>query len=118
MSKRKAKTAKKTDKKSVDEIIRFLPASERKRIKAMTLTLEFLNEEIEKSKKAMKLDASFGIPWLIAYFFCMYKFRYTTPTLIIFGIGVLYFCYAYFTRGSYGLNSKRVKVFEEIKETL
>lgn len=114
MSKRKTKTTKKT----VDEIIRFLPAKEKKRIKAATLTPEFLNEEIEKAKKAMTMDASFGIPWLIAYFFCMWKFRYATPTLIIFGIGMIYFCYAFFTRGSYGLNNKRVKAFEEIKEIL
>ena len=36
--------------------------------------VDLLNEEIEKSKKAMKLDASFGVPWLIAYIFCLWKF--------------------------------------------
>ena len=94
-----------------------MPSKERKRIEAMDLTLDVLNEEIEKSKKAMKMDASFGIPWLIAYVYCMWKFQYTIPTLIIFGMGVIYFCYAFFTRGSYGLNSKRVTIFEEIKKT-
>ena len=111
MSKLKAAS----NEKELDKILRILPAKERKRIKAADLTPEFLETEIEKAKKAMKLDLSFGLPWLVAYVFCMWKFAYTTPTLIIFGIGLVYFCYAIFTRGTYGLNSQRVKVFEELK---
>lgn len=111
MSKRKATTKK----KSIQEIIKFMPAKERKRIEAADLTLDFLNTEIEQAQQAMKLDRSFGLPWLIAYVFCLWKFRYTMPTLMIFGVGFVYFAYAIYSRGSYGLNSRRVKVFEEIK---
>ena len=102
--------------KDLNEILRYLPAKEQKRIKSADLTEEFVDAEIEKAKKAMKLDVSFGLPWLFAYIFCIWKFAYTMPTLLIFGIGLAYFSYAIFTRGTYGMNSKRVKAFEEIKK--
>lgn len=114
MSKRKTSF----NEKDLDKLIRMMPSKERKRIKSAELTPDFVNQEIEKAKNAMKQDMSFGLPWVIAYIFCIWKFRYTTPTLIIFGIGGIYFAYAIYSRGTYGLNRQRLKVFEEIKGKL
>ena len=106
-------------KKRIEEIIRPLPKKERNRIlEQQPLTKEWLEQEIAKAKQAKKVDLSFGIPWLAAYGFCLWKFGYTTPTLILFFIGVAYFCYAFFTRGSYGLNAKRSQVFEVLRSEM
>jgi len=102
--------------KELDQILRPLPMKERKRVKAAELSKHWLDKEIEKAKYAKKQDISFGLPWFVAYGFCLWKFQYTTPTLILFFIGLAYFCYAIFTRGTYGLNSRRVQVFEELKK--
>ena len=108
----------KLSEKDLKNIIRHLPMKERQRLQATELTPEFIETELEKARKATKMDISIGIPWLVAYLFCVWKFGYTMPTLIIFAIGGVYFAHAIFTRGTYALNKRRIKTFEALQAKL
>lgn len=101
-------------KKELEEIMKKLPFREKERLKQIELTPEFLEIEIEKAKKSMTRDKYFGIPWFLAYTFAWFNLGAHNITISIFVIGLIYFCYAIFTQGSYGLNRKRVKAFEEM----
>ena len=101
-------------KKNLEEIMKQLPFRERNRLKELDMTPEFLEEGIAKAQKAMARDKYFGIPWFLAYTIAWFSLGKHNITVIIFVIGLIYFCYAIFTAGSFGLNRKRAKVFEEI----
>jgi hypothetical protein len=105
---------KKLKKNDLEEIMKQLPFRERTRIKGSQLTPELLKTEIEKAQKAMTRDKYFGIPWFLAYTISWFSLGTHNITYAIFVIGLIYFCYAIFTQGSFGLNRKRVKVFEEM----
>ena len=104
--------------KAIEEALKRLPALERKKIDIQNLDHAFLDEGIEKSKKAMKTDAIFGIPWVIIYGYTLFTFGPHVLTLGVFIIGIVFFAYAIRTRGSYGVNKKRVQVYEKIKEII
>jgi predicted nuclease of restriction endonuclease-like (RecB) superfamily len=105
---------KQSKKKDLEEIMKRLPFREKKRLEEIEVTPEFLQNEIEQAKKAMKQDAYFGIPWFLAYSIAWFSLGRHNITISIFVIGLIYFCYAIFTKGSYGLNRKRAKIFEEM----
>ena len=104
--------------KELDQILKILPPKEQEKIREADLNLEYVNEELAKAQKAMKMDTSFGIPWLIAYCLGLWQFGYTVQTLAIFGIGMIYFLWAIYTRGTYGTNSRKAKVFKALKAAL
>jgi hypothetical protein len=66
----------------------------------------------------MKRDLWVGIPWFIAYTVALFTTGIGNLTLGIFVVGMVYFVYTVFTTGSYGLNRKRVKVYEQLLEKL
>lgn len=109
---------KKLKKQDFESIIKPLPLRERERLKLEEINPEFLNEGIQKAQKAMNRDKYFGIPWFLAYSVAWFKLGAHNITLSIFVIGLVYFCYAIFTTGSYGANRKRVKVYEELLQKL
>lgn len=109
------RNSKKTD---LEQLMKKLPFREKKRLEETEITPEFLKAEIEKAQKAMKRDQYFGIPWFLVYSWAWFQLGRDNITVIIFVIGLVYFCYAIFTSGSYGLNRKRVKIFEEMLNVL
>lgn len=106
-----AKKLKTTD---IEDVIRILPAREREKLRQQELTAEWLEGEIERCKGLMKRDFWVGFPWFIAYSISLFKVGMNNFTIAIFVIGVVYFVYTTFTTGTYGLNQKRVKVYEEL----
>ncbi len=109
---------KKLKKQDLENIIKPLPLRERERINRAEITPEFLEEGIQKAQKAMTRDKYFGIPWFLAYAIAWFNLGAHNITIGILVIGIVYFCYAIFTTGSYGLNRKKVKVYEELLERL
>ncbi len=106
--------AKKLNKADLEAIIKVLPAKERNKLKGENLTVQWLEENIERCKALMKRDALIGIPWFLAYSVSLWKAGMNNITIAIFVIGMAYFVYTTFTTGSYGLNQKKVKVYKDI----
>ncbi|RMG80860.1 MAG: hypothetical protein D6714_13970 [Bacteroidetes bacterium] len=107
-------TKKHSNPDSVEALLKKLPAREQKRLSGITLTPEWLEAAIADARKAMKRDVWFGVPWFVAYSVAWFTLGAHNLTISIFVIGLVYFTYAIFTSGSYGLNRKRVQVFEQI----
>jgi hypothetical protein len=97
------------------ELVRQLPTKEQGELKRDQLTVEDLEERIEKAGKAMQRDLYVGLPWFVAYSASLVYFGLSVMTLGIFVLGMVYFVYSFTTSGSYGLNRRRIKVYEEMK---
>ncbi len=110
--------AKKLNKQDFEAIIKVLPSKERNKIRDESLTVQWLEENIERCKGLMKRDAQIGLPWFLAYSVSLWKVGMNNITIAIFVIGVAYFVYTTFTTGTYGLNQKRVKVYQDILEKI
>lgn len=101
-----------------ENIIKPLPAKDRTALRGQELTVTWLEENIEKCRKAMKRDMLVGIPWFILYSVALFTRGLGYVSLGIFAAGMIYFVYAIFTTGSFGQNRKRVKVYEELLERI
>ena len=97
-----------------ENIIKPLPAKDRTALRGQELTATWLEENIEKCRKAMKRDTWVGIPWFILYSIALFTQGLGYVSLGIFAAGMVYFMYAFFTTGSFGQNRKRAKVYEEL----
>ena len=102
----------------LEEIIKILPKKEQAKIKNEKITSSWLKENIQSCKNLMKRDAWVGLPWFIAYCISLWKVGLNNITVAIFVIGVVYFIYATFTTGTYGLNQRKVKVYEALLKKL
>ncbi|MFQ5448526.1 MAG: hypothetical protein ACE5FF_16490, partial [Saprospiraceae bacterium] len=90
----------------------------RRELVARDLTPAWLEENIGRSERAMKLDLWVGIPWFILYSVALFTWGAGNLSIGIFVVGMIYFVYAVFTRGSYGLNKKRIKVYQQLLDLL
>jgi len=101
-----------------DEIIQPLPAKDRTLLREQDVNADWLRENIERSRKLMKRDIWIGPVWVVLYGILLFKTGYSNLTITVFVIGAVYFIYTVFTTGSYGLNRKRVKVYERLLEKM
>ncbi|MEK7253831.1 MAG: hypothetical protein AAB316_03745 [Bacteroidota bacterium] len=102
----------------LEKIIQPLPAKERLALQQQDLTPEWLEAEIARRQKLMKRDVWVGIPWFVIYSIVYFTKGFGNLTIAIGVLGLIYFAYAIFTGGSYGMNRKKVKVYEELLEKL
>lgn len=109
---------KKLQPKELESIISVLPAKERARLQEQDITPDWLREQIEQCRQLMKRDAWIGPIWLIGYSIALLKTSFSSLTVTIFLIGMSYFIYTILKTGSYGLNRKRVQVFEELLKAM
>ncbi len=106
--------AKKLKPADFEAIIKSLPNKERIRLREQELSAVWLEENIERCKNLMKRDVYIGLPWFVTYTISLWKVGMNNITAAIFVIGVVYFVYTTFTTGTYGLNQRKVKVYEEL----
>jgi hypothetical protein len=97
-----------------EQIIQPLPARDRTLLREQEITPEWLRENIGRCRKLMKRDLWIGPVWVILYGILLFKTGYSNLTIGIFVIGAVYFIYTIFTTGSFGLNRKRVGVYEAL----
>ena len=109
---------KKLQPKALESIISVLPAKERARLLEQDLNPEWLREQIEQCRLLMTRDKWVGPIWFVAYSIALYKTHFSSLTVTIFLIGMSYFIYTTLKTGSFGLNKKRVKVFEELLKAM
>jgi hypothetical protein len=102
----------------LEKIIKPLPLIERQALAAQDLTPAWLEENIGRSKRSMKMDLWVGIPWFVLYSVALFATGIGNLSIGIFVIGMIYFIYAIFTHGSYGLNKKRVKVYQQLLDKM
>ncbi|HFA50350.1 MAG TPA: hypothetical protein ENJ95_15160 [Bacteroidetes bacterium] len=102
----------------LEEIIKNLSSKDRKKIQEQELSVEWLEENIERTNRLMKRDFWVGLPWFLAYSISLWKVGMNNITVTIFVIGVVYFVYTTFTTGTYGNNQRRKKVYEELLKKL
>jgi hypothetical protein len=110
--------AKKLKPADFEAIISILSTKERNKLRDQHLSVEWLEENIERCKNLMKRDVYIGIPWFVAYTISLWQVGYNNITAVIFVIGIVYFIYTTFTTGSYGTNQRRVKVYEDLLKKL
>ena len=105
---------KKLQQSEFEEIIQILPPKDRTLLREQEITPDWLRESIKRHRKLMKRDLWLGPGWVVLYGIFLFKTGYSNLTIGIFVIGAVYFIYTIFTTGSFGLNRKRVKVYEEL----
>lgn len=93
-----------------------LPKKEREEIRARSLSKEEMRQRQQRSRDAMKQDLWVGIPWFLAYTLMWFTTGVSFGTIALTVVGIGYFTYSYFTTGSYGVNRRRVKVYQALLE--
>lgn len=101
-----------------EEIIKPLPPKDRIILREEEITQDWLRNNIEYRRKLMKRDRWIGPVWVILYGIALFKTGYSAITIGIFAAGAVYFMYVLFTTGSYGLNRKRVRVYEALLDKM
>lgn len=101
-----------------EKIIQFLPSKDRTVLREETLTPDMLREKIVRTRKLMRRDIWIGPIWVVLYGISLFTRGYDNLTIGIFVIGAAYFIYTVFTTGSFGLNRKRVKVYQDLLEKM
>ncbi len=110
----KQKMSKKIEQSEFEQIIQPLPSKDKIVLREQEITTEWLQENVARCRKLMKRDLWIGPLWVILYGILLFKTGYSNLTIAIFVIGAVYFIYTIFTTGSFGLNRKRVSVYEEL----
>ena len=110
--------AKKLKPAEIEAILKILPSKERTKLRGQEFSVPWLEENIEKCRNLMKRDTYIGIPWFIAYSISLWKVGMNGITAAIFGVGFVYFVYTTFTTGTYGLNQRKLKAFEELLDKM
>ena len=93
-----------------------LPRKEREEINSGSLSKEEMAARIRRSRDAMKQDLWVGIPWFVAYLVMWFTTGISFGTIALTVIGIIYFTYSFFTTGSYGVNRRRVKIYQYLLE--
>lgn len=104
--------------KELERIIKILPEKDRAKLREQELSTAWLLENIAFRKGLMKRDAWIGPIWFVSYSVLMFVYGYTPYTVTIFLLGMGYFLYTFFQTGSYGLNRKRVQVYEQLLKAI
>ena len=109
---------KKLQSKELDSIISVLPKKEQAQLRAQEISPEWLRENIANCKALLKRDLWIGPIWFVTYSVLLFMYGITTPIILIFLLGMVYFIYTIFKTGSFGLNKKRVQVFEQLLKAI
>jgi len=91
-----------------------LPRKEREEIKSGSLAKEEMAARLKSSQDAMKRDLWVGIPWFVAYTIMWFTTGASFGSIALTVVGLVYFTYSFFTTGSYGVNRRRVKIYEAL----
>ncbi len=102
----------------LEQIIQPLPSKDRTALRQQDLTPQWLEDKIAACKSLINRDLWFGIPWFIIYGASLIVRGFDNVTIVIFAVGMAYFLYTMFTTGSSGLNRKRIKIYEELRNKL
>lgn len=105
---------KKLQPKELESIISKLPAKEQAKLREQEITADWLREKTVQSQYFMTRDKWVGPIWFVAYSVALFKTGFSSLTVTIFLFGMAYFIYTIFKTGTFGLNRKRVKVYEEL----
>jgi hypothetical protein len=105
---------KKLQPKTLDSIIGILPKKEQAKLRAQDLSPEWLKENITYCNGLIKRDIWFGAIWFVAYTASLFVTKFSQLTVYIFLFGMAYFFYTIFKTGSFGLNKKRIQVYEQL----
>ncbi len=76
------------------------------------ITADWLRAQTEHCQSLMTRDKWVGPIWFVAYSVALFKTGFSSLTITIFLIGMSYFIYTLLKTGSFGLNRKRVQVYE------
>lgn len=95
-----------------------LPRREREALIEQPPEATELETRIARCRRAMRRDLIIGIPWFAIYTWLLFTRGMDSTTIMFFAVGMLYFVYAIFTSGSYGLNRKRIQVYKALLEQL
>lgn len=98
----------------IEKIVAGLPGRERKALLANPPTAEELESRIAQCRRAMRRDLLIGVPWFVCYTWLLFTRGFDGLTIAVFAAGMVYFVYAIFTTGSYGLNRKRIQVYQAL----
>ena len=109
---------KKLQPKELDSIISVLPAKEQAKLREQDISPDWLREQIEQCRYLMTRDKWVGPIWFVAYSVSLFKTGFSSLTITIFLIGMSYFIYTILKTGSFGLNKKRVQVFEQLLKAI
>ena len=109
---------KKLQPKEFESIISTLSAKEQAKLREQEITDDWLREQIEQCNYLMTRDKWVGPIWFVAYSVSLFKFGFTSLTITIFLFGMAYFIYTILKTGSFGLNRKRVQVYEALLKTI
>ncbi|MCB0619345.1 MAG: hypothetical protein KDC43_07855 [Saprospiraceae bacterium] len=100
--------------RELEQIVTPLPRKEREELLKSPPAVAQLEEKVRQCKQAMNRDLWVGIPWFLLYCFSLFYFGISAFTATILAVGALYFVYSAPRHGSFGMNRKRVKVYEEL----
>lgn len=109
---------KKLQQKTLESIIAILPKSEQAKLLAQDLSPMWLEEKIAYFKGLLKRDIWFGAIWFAAYTVSLFTTHFGQLTISIFLLGMAYFIYTIFKTGSFGLNKKRIQVYEQLLKAM
>lgn len=109
---------KKLQPKELESIISALPAKEQVKLRQQEITADWLREQTKQCQSLMNRDKWVGPIWFVAYSVTLFKIGFSSLTVTIFLIGMSYFIYTIFKTGSFGLNRKRVQVYEELLKAI
>ena len=109
---------KKLQPKTLDNIIGVLPAKEQAKLRTQDLSPDWLREQIKQCRYLMKRDIWVGPIWFVVYAVVLFKTGVSSMTVTIFLIGMVYFIYTLTKTGSYGLNRKRLQVYEQLLKAI
>ena len=104
--------------KDFNEITKKLPPREKAKLKLEEINKEFLEAGIESAENAIKWDKIIGFPLVVFYCYLLWQTGFSNWTIGVFFITLIYFVHAVFTRGSYGENARRLKIYKQLLEKI
>ncbi|MBI5915252.1 MAG: hypothetical protein HY842_07740 [Bacteroidetes bacterium] len=109
---------KKLQPSELEKIIGVLPVKEQQSLRQQDINPAWLQENIARCKGLLRRDLWVGLTWFVAYSAALFVTKFSSLTITIFVFGVIYFIFTIFKTGSFGLNRKRVQVFEQLLNQL
>ncbi|MCF8246341.1 MAG: hypothetical protein K9J37_18170 [Saprospiraceae bacterium] len=109
---------KKLQPKEFESIISELSAKEQAKLREQEISVDWLREQIGQCNYLMTRDKWVGPIWFVAYAVALFKTRFSSLTVTIFLAGMAYFIYTILKTGSFGLNRKRVQVYEQLLKAM
>ena len=96
----------------IERLLKKLPRKYAEEIRQTSWTADTLREALAEKRQFMRNDLWFGLPWVVIYGASLIFFGFNAGTIAILVVGIAYFSYALLKNGSYGVNRKRVRIYE------